>query len=93
MNNKKIIYISGPITGVKNYWLAFEKAEEQLSDYIVLSPSRLPMGMSNAQYMRIDLAQIDTADVVYFLKGWENSKGARLEHAYCEYIGKEVLYE
>jgi len=43
--------------------------------------------------MRIDLAQIDTADVVYFLKGWENSKGARLEHAYCEYIGKKVLYE
>lgn len=90
---KKVIYISGPITGVDRYWEAFEKAEEQLSDYIVLSPSRLPMGMDNAQYMRIDLAQIDTADVVYFLKGWQNSKGATLEHAYCEYIGKAVLYE
>lgn len=90
---KKVVYISGPITGVEKYWEAFEKAEEMLEGmgYIALSPSRLPQGMTDEQYMRIDLAMIDAADAVYFLPGWENSRGAKLERAYCEYTGKVVV--
>lgn len=90
---KKIIYISGPITGVPYYWKNFEAAEEKLerSGYIVLSPAKLPPGMTNEQYMRINFAMIDTADAVYFLPGWANSQGATLERAYCEYTGKEML--
>ena len=38
--------------------------------------------------MKICFAMIDVADEVYFLPDWEESGGAQLEKAYCDYIGK-----
>ena len=46
-------------------------------------------GMSREDYMRICFAMIDVADAVVFLSDAKESAGARLERAYCEYIGKE----
>jgi hypothetical protein len=88
------IYIAGPITGVPNYWEAFEWAEEMVTGlgYTALTPSRLPHGISNAQAMRICFAMIDSADVVLFLPGWDNSEGAQLEYLYCEYIKKPYVH-
>ena len=92
-NNKKVVFISGPITGVENYWEAFEKVEELLDNlgYIALTPSRLPHGMSNAQYTRICMAMIDSADAVVFLNDWVDSEGARFEWDYCGYIDKPAV--
>ena len=72
------------------YWEAFERAEDMLNGlgYIALTPSRLPTGMDNSQYMRICLAMIDSADAVLFLPGWENSEGSRLELGYCKNTDK-----
>lgn len=87
---KKKVYIAGPITGVEKYWEPFEKAEDELTaaGFIALTPTRLPLGVGNATYMRIDLAMIDEADMVLFLPGWTSSHGAIIEHAYCLYIDK-----
>lgn len=89
---KKTIYIAGPITGVKNYREAFERAENDLTalGYIPLSPARLPEGMACAQYMRICLAMIDVADAVWLLPGSIKSSGALTEYTYSMYIGKPV---
>lgn len=89
----KTIYIAGPITGVENYWEAFEKAEDVITNlgYIALTPSRLPKGLTKAQYMRIDFAMIDSADAVLFLPGWDNSAGALLEKDYCRYTEKPAV--
>lgn len=89
----KTVYIAGPITGIKNYWEPFEKAEDVLSGmgFTVLTPTRLPGGMSNAQYMRMCLAMIDAADAVLFLPDFDISAGARLEMAYCNYINKPAV--
>lgn len=90
---KKVVYISGPITGVEKYWEAFERAENDLTalGYIPLSPARLPTGMTNAQYMQICTAMIDAADAVLMLPGCVYSHGSKVEHRYCEYIEKPVV--
>ena len=92
---KKVVYISGPITGVERYWEAFEKAEEELEavGYIALVPTRLPKGLTNEQYMRIDLAMIDVADAVLFLPGWRESPGALTENTYCTYTDKPHCFD
>lgn len=91
---KTSVYIAGPITGVAKYWEAFEAADDELSGlgFAVISPARLPLGLRNEQYAQINMASIDAVDAVLFLPGWQKSKGATLEKAYCEYIGKPTAY-
>ena len=88
------VYIAGKITGDAGYRDKFAAAEIQLGwqGHTVLNPAELPEGMAPADYMRICFAMIDTADVVVFLPDAKDSAGARLEKAYCEYIGKEMKF-
>lgn len=44
--------------------------------------------------LAVDLSWIcDYADAIYMLKGWENSKGARAEHALAVALDLKILYE
>ncbi|WP_417344296.1 DUF4406 domain-containing protein [Gemmiger sp.] len=86
------VYIAGKITGDPGYRDKFAAAEIQLGwqGNTVLNPAELPEGMAPADYMRICFAMIDVADAVVFLPDAAESAGARLERAYCEYIGKRA---
>lgn len=86
------IYIAGKVTGNPNYKVDFANFQEWLKHHypsaIILNPATLPEGMTSADYMRICLAMIDSADLVIFDITAKDSKGAKLEKDYCEYINK-----
>ena len=86
-------YISGPITGIKNYQDAFIECEMELiqQGHIVINPALLPEGLASKDYMRMSIAMIESADTLVLLPGWRNSKGAMIEKLYAEYIGLRVL--
>jgi nucleoside 2-deoxyribosyltransferase len=90
---KPKVYIAGKITGVAHYREQFARAERLLAaeGFAVLNPAVLPEGMSQADYMRICFAMIDTADTVAFLDNFSDSPGAMLELEYCKYIQKHAF--
>lgn len=90
-----IVYLAGKISGDSNYKDKFSAAAQNLSlqGHVVLNPATLPAGMEQADYMRICIAMIDTADAAVFLPDYQESKGAMVVRHYCQKIGKEcILY-
>lgn len=85
MNNK--IYISGPITGhpIEQATQRFAKIENALSlagfDPINPMNNGLPIDAPYNEHMLRDLELLTECGSIYMLKGWENSKGARIEFA------------
>jgi len=45
------------------------------------------------QHMRVDIGMLLQCDYIYMLRGWEQSKGSRLELDVAVSCGIEVLYE
>ena len=88
------IYIAGKITGDPNYHTKFCKAKLFLMEqgYTVLNPAALPEGLDTCDYARICIAMMESADVVAFLPDWQDSRGARLENGWCQYVGKQTMY-
>ena len=76
-------YLSGPITGHKDYRRQFAKAAAALKEmgYNVINPAAIDDAipvecMSYEEIMRIDLELLSTADYLVQLPGWERSIGA-----------------
>ena len=89
------IYISGKITGDRRYKAKFREVEKKLAaaGHIVLNPATLPDGLTDADNMRICMAMVDAADLAVFLPDYQESRGAMVEWAYCQRIGKDcALY-
>jgi nucleoside 2-deoxyribosyltransferase len=92
-DNKKVVYLSGPITGYENNnRYAFDKAKTHLEvlGYEVISPFDLDIaepkkGLSDGEiwkhYMTtcVDVLLTTEIDMVVVLEDWEKSKGATVE--------------
>lgn len=44
-------------------------------------------------YMRLCFAMMEAADVVLFMQDYQDSRGAMLEWAWCQYVGKQTCYD
>lgn len=91
----KNVYISGPMTGIKNLNReAFEKAERLLreSGHFPINPHRFPQLETYEDYLLLDLEMIAmAADAIALLPGWENSPGSKRELAVAIQKGIEVM--
>lgn len=87
------VYIAGKITGDENYRTEFAEAEEKLRGmgHIPLNPAALPEGLEKADYMRICLAMLDSADAIAPLLSWTRSDGAAIEMSLARYTGKKQI--
>ena len=87
------VYIAGKITGNENYKAEFAEAEEKLRalGHIPLNPAVLPEGLEKADYMRICLAMLDSADAIALLLNWVGSPGASIELSLARYTGKKQI--
>lgn len=79
----KRVYLSGPITNVKNYKSLFMFAEELAAldgaEQIYNPAAQIPASSSWEQAMHRCLSEITNYDTVVMLPGWNVSRGARLE--------------
>ena len=97
------VYLSGPITGTKDYIERFWAAEEKISKAggWAVNPVTLineievksKKKLSWAECLRYCFDAIEECDSIYMLAGWENSKGAALEFKYAQALNKKFMFE
>ena len=94
MEEKKVAYIAGPITGVDKYWETFEAADDELraAGYITLNPAQLPPALDPDARLRIEIAMIDSADAVCVLPGSHTDEITRMEVNYSRLRGKDTIF-
>ena len=101
---QKTIYISSKITGTDDYKDRFLKAEQKLRSrgFNVLNPVKAgkwlerylaPKFPTWVEYMKQDIKAMMLADCIYMLKGYRESKGARLELFLAKVLQYEIIYE
>lgn len=91
----KRVYLSGPITNMKNYKGLFMFAEE-LADFgeaeqIYNPATQIPSSSRWEQAMYRCLSEITNYDTVVMLPGWNVSRGARLERDVALACGMHIV--
>lgn len=92
------IYVAGPMRGKPELnFPAFNAAAEGLREigWDVVNPVDINPD-PKAEWrdcMNKDIVELVHCDAIYMLVGWENSKGASLEHHIAVELGLDLYYE
>ena len=100
MINKLKIMISQPMRGKTNEQIReerekiikrLEKDNFEVVDTII--SKNAPKGCNEAiYYLSKSIEFISKVDIVYFMKGWENARGCKIENKICNDYGKQTMY-
>lgn len=89
------VYIAGPMTGYPELnYPAFHSTAERLRacGFEVVSPAELnPITEGYREAMRKDILALVDCDHILMLDGWEQSKGASLEHHIATVLGIPLI--
>lgn len=93
------IYISGKISDLpyEQAWMNFKTAEEHLIEdgYDVVNPMNNGLDPDEIwiNHMKADIKIMMDCEGVYFLRNWQDSKGARIEHTLAIFFDYYVMYQ
>lgn len=97
---KKKIMISQPMRGKTNEQIKEERKtivrELENEGYEVLDTvfEKAPANVDEAVwFLSESINFLAQADIVLFMRGWEKSRGCKIEHQVAVEYGKEVYYE
>ena len=101
MDNKIRIMISQPMRG-KTYEQIKEEREKlvkrlekdnfEVVDTII--SENAPKGCNEEiYYLAKSIEFISKVDIVYFMKGWEKTRGCIIENKICQNYGKQTMYD
>ena len=92
----KKIYLSGQITGKRNYkglFLFAERLARFCDASRVFNPaSQIPDSLDYGQAMRRCVVALAECDAIVMLPGWNFSKGAKVEHEVAKACGMNLVY-
>ncbi len=106
-DNKKVIYISGPMTGVYGHnFYEFYKNQYYLErlGWSVINPANLTFELAKKlnkdievilyeELLEFDLTFLNKADAIFMLCGWANSDGAKREYNEAKLKGLTFYFE
>ena len=92
------IYISGKITGTKDYKARFRKVEKMLRNkgLVPVNPARvngeLPPETEYNDYRIMSLTMLSSCDSIYLMHGYWKSGGAMMERTLAEMKKMKIIY-
>lgn len=89
------VYLAGPMTGLPEFNFPAFNAEAAIlraQGLTVINPAEhgIVEGAEWADYLRHDIAGLASCERIHLLRGWENSKGARLEVHIAQQLGMVI---
>lgn len=98
--SKLKVMISQPMRGKTNEQIRKEREELikrlekdnfEVVDTIIAEET--PQGCSESiYYLAKSIEFISKVDIVYFMKGWENARGCKIENQVCQEYGRQTMY-